>query len=1280
MDFSQFRNRNIISIIEDAASISIDLGLMEIEPISILISLNQKYSDELVRYFNLCGINSKKFYSRIVNCVGLYPHSDSRLNKVHLSSSAINALYATLEIEENVGEMAYPNSALVTALLLTPGPLKQVADELGITTAKMQKVVTTSERLLVFDPESCCFKHLDEDVYSERIPISDIYDVPKIGQVMSDDRSCESESNKTEHISLELNNPYGLTEEIHQLEEFISASEKLLERGVPTRLECDTIIIGETGTGKNYLAEWFTHKLHDSNLIKRREPVLIDAVNWRVFEEHLGENLESISDGVLVVDNVQKLVSENDVHNIGTLDALFSAMSNFEKRPIVILLGLPNGFTEFLAKNPSVRRMFEYSFNLKGYAADELAKICELSLLQKFNETIDEDCRHKLLNIFKYLLRNKPESWACAHSAIKKADSIFMAFSMRGGQHICPEDIVGEEDRDVTVEEVLAKLDDFVGVENVREELRQIAAEIEYDKERFGGNPSIRSHFVFTGNPGTGKTSIARVFAEVLKALKVLPAGHLVEADRSKLVSAYVGQTAIQTNELIDKALGGILFIDEAYTLTTDINSGSGFGKEAIDTLLKRLEDDRGKFVCIVAGYTKEMHDFLQSNPGMQSRFNKVIEFKDYTGNELAEIFRRLVSQNGFKLSTDAANNLDNFFCDIYAGRTRNFGNAREVRNIFDDAKKRQSRRLTTLRQQGNYSPEMAFILTREDIEGEDSIRSMSLDEIMSDMDKEFVGMDNVKDAIRGLANTIAAKIRRSSAGIGDARKLGIHILLTGNPGTGKTSVARTLGKVFKAIKLLPTDKVLEVDKSALVGQFVGSTPQKVNEVVDRAMGGVLFIDEAYTLSQDTNSGNSFGREAIETLMKRMEDDRGKFVCIMAGYRDLMEEFVRINPGIDSRVSHRIHIDDYSAGELTTIFIRMVASQGLDIDDVATDKVRQAIDEMMTVKTKDFGNARDVRKLFDNTLERQAARIQSLPASASVKDISTITAVDIPVETHKDINEQECLAKLDRLVGLEAVKWEIRNLTQYLKLEKMRSESMGKKFIGVRDHYLFLGNPGTGKTTVARILGEIFLALGISKNTRFVETDRSGLVAGYVGQTAPLANRVIDSALGGILFIDEAYTLSQGFNDSFGQEAIDTLLKRMEDDRGKFVCIAAGYSREMQQFISSNSGLQSRFNKVIHFEDYSEAELIEIFRRKIESEGFRLASSAEMAMRNMVRLALCHRNANFGNAREINNMFQTVKERQSNRLYQSMSTGVQLSQADLLTLLPLDFQTNSTNE
>lgn len=1071
----------------------------------------------------------------------------------------------------------------------------------------------------------------------------------------------------------------GLTDIKQQIAQLITTFNSVKNRGANITIGCDTIIMGASGTGKTHLANAIAKALYSANIVKQPRPLVVDAVDWDNFVKDWQENIKKVQDGILIIDNVQKLVPDGYSKNVDKLDILFSGMDKWNGNPIVIITGLPDGFREYIEGNPQVRNKFEYFFRLEEYSAQELTAICIKALSEKYKVGIEADAYGKLERVMMFIVRNKPEGWGNAHAALKMADEIFYNMVRRGGETVSCADIEGTEYRDKTSEEIMAELDEFVGIDNIRTEIRNLISELELSKVRSNkdGSGEINSHYIFSGNPGTGKTTIARKMSDIFKAMGVLPIGHLVEADRSKLVGQYVGQTAIQTNRLIDKAMGGVLLIDEAYTLNQ--GDSDNFGHEAIDTLLKRLEDDRGKFVCIVAGYTKQMFDFIQSNPGLKSRFNKDIRFEDYDGGSLTAIFRQQMASKSkemprpLTLSDEAERNLRNFFDMMYATRDRNFGNARDVRKVFETAMSRQSARLTKLRTEGQFTPDMLFVLTRDDIEGDENTRELNLDDIMTKMEREFVGMQSVKDAMRTIGKKMATNRLRMEHGVGDAKTLGIHIKLTGNPGTGKTTVARTLGEMLKAVHVLPTDNVIEVDRSKLVSQYVGETAKLVNQTIDRAMGGILFVDEAYTLSQDSGSGSDFGKEAIETLMKRMEDDRGKFVCILAGYRNEMDNFMRVNPGIKSRITHHIHIEDYTRDELLQIFKNMVKKEKMVLTPEAEELSRRAVDEIVSAKSKDFGNAREMRKLLDTTLDNQANRIDRLDGNVTKEQLITIEAEDIPVAKHKDIDEEECLKALDKLVGLDGVKQEVRNLVNYLKLEKMRAEALGKKFAGMRDHYLFLGNPGTGKTTVARIMADVFLSLGITTKSGIVEVDRSKLVAKYVGHTAEQTNNVIDSAMGSILFIDEAYTLNQGPQDNFGNEAIDTLLKRMEDDRGKFVCIAAGYSYEMGEFLAANSGLQSRFNKTIVFEDYDAASLAEIFRRKAAGENFTMSPEAESAMVNRFVELYENRTQNFGNAREVNNVFQKVKERQSQRIIDMMMKGGRPSPADLLSFTPEDF-------
>ena len=267
------------------------------------------------------------------------------------------------------------------------------------------------------------------------------------------------------------------------------------------------------------------------------------------------------------------------------------------------------------------------------------------------------------------------------------------------------------------------------------------------------------------------------------------------------------------------------------------------------------------------------------------------------------------------------------------------------------------------------------------------------------------------------------------------------------------------------------------------------------------------------------------------------------------------------------------------------------------------------------------------------------------------EEIHNKTSID---GNKKDDGQEESLEdllnELNELIGLAGVKEEVSSLVNILKINKLR-ESRGFKVPQVSKHLVFLGNPGTGKTTVARLLSKIYKKLGVLEKGQLVEVDRSGLVAGYVGQTAIKTQEKIDEAMGGVLFIDEAYTLAKGEND-FGQESIDTLLKAMEDQREDFVVIVAGYSKPMNRFLESNPGLKSRFNKSITFEDYSPNELLDIFELFCKLNDMRLSSDARDYLTQYLSKLSNEKSENFANGREMRNLFEKTFTNQANRLSQ----------------------------
>lgn len=262
-------------------------------------------------------------------------------------------------------------------------------------------------------------------------------------------------------------------------------------------------------------------------------------------------------------------------------------------------------------------------------------------------------------------------------------------------------------------------------------------------------------------------------------------------------------------------------------------------------------------------------------------------------------------------------------------------------------------------------------------------------------------------------------------------------------------------------------------------------------------------------------------------------------------------------------------------------------------------------------------------------------------------DKQSETAKDSVVVT--DALEGDPFEELESLIGLGPVKEEVKSLTNFVKIQQARKEK-GLKQASVSYHLVFTGSPGTGKTTVARIMAKIYKDLGVLKKGHLVETDRSGLVGEYVGQTAVKTNAVIDSALGGVLFIDEAYSLTDAGKNDYGSEAISTLLKRMEDDRDNLVVIVAGYTNEMKRFIDANPGLQSRFNRYINFPDYSSGELYQIYLMRAKKYGIELTDEASAFLKEHLDYVVAHKDRNFGNARYARNLFEKTLTAQANRL------------------------------
>ena len=513
----------------------------------------------------------------------------------------------------------------------------------------------------------------------------------------------------------------------------------------------------------------------------------------------------------------------------------------------------------------------------------------------------------------------------------------------------------------------------------------------------------------------------------------------------------------------------------------------------------------------------------------------------------------------------------------------------------------------------------------------ESRYQSSSLQEMLD----SIIGLDQVKDMIRRLEHF--AVFRKQMKGRGIALPAAnMHMLFTGNPGTGKTMVARIITTMLFKIGIIRKNKCVEVSSKDLIAKYVGHTDKTTAKKIEEALGGVLFIDEAYALAPDARYGEntaSFGKEAIAEIVKSMEDYKDDLIIIFAGYEREMADFVSLNPGLASRIGYTLHFDDYTPQQLLEIFnmkvgkSKMRVGEGVDI----------ALIDLFTYYSRfpNFGNGRFVDEVLQKALEKHAQRCSE---ATDIQDVDLLTREDIPsrrdlfnVVEGSGFNAERLL---EPLVGLEKIKQKVLDLESDV-IYREEARRRGLKLPDASLHMVFLGNPGTGKTTLARIVGKILFGVGAVPNNRFVEVEAKDLVSRYVGDTGEQVTRTVKDALGGILFVDEAYALME---TSQAREALAVLVKAMEDHKGEFVAIFAGYRQEMRAFIDANPGLASRIGYTFDFEDYGYDELQQIFERKIAAAGLTLADGAAEKAKDVFKYF--HRVENFGNGRFVDRVLQ----------------------------------------
>ena len=774
--------------------------------------------------------------------------------------------------------------------------------------------------------------------------------------------------------------------------------------GVPVRpAPRHMIFTGESGTGKFVVAQLLARLFREHGVLSKGQIIKARRRNL-ISETQFKDMVESAKGGVLFLDELHMLEADDSTLDREALERLTAFLEDDAGDVVVIAEGSGRAVHEFYERHAQLTELFGRRVHFPNYTADELADIFA-HLVSKIGHKLTEPAAVAAAQLIR--TRRSTQIRSNAQYVTELLDRVLAQQAHRivsESEQLTDEAVIELRAADIPTSETtelasvagdpLSELDRLVGLAAVKDEVRQMRAEAQLSAaRRAGGLASLQPsrHMVLTGNPGTAKTTVARIIASIYAELGLLSSGHLVEVTRADLVARYVGQSAPKTKSVVERALGGVLFIDEAYTLVP--NSSNDFGTEVLATLMECMETHRDDLVVIAAGYPAEMRGFLKSNPGLASRFTKQIEFADYTSDELLAILDKLATDAGFIFTTSAREDVRIRLKKVRRGTS--FGNGRFVRNLLEKTIAKQALRLTS----SDSAPtnEQMRELRTADLPTDETPKpaSVSGTEPMRALER-LIGLTAAKEEVHRLKAEAEITLLRDRAGIRLERP-GRHMVFAGNPGTGKTAVARIVAAIYADLKLLSSGHLVEVARADLISPYVGYTAQKVRNVLEQALGGVLFIDEAYALnSGGSDSSHGVEAEAVTALLEGMETHRDDLVVIAAGYPAPMKSFLDANPGLSSRFDKRINFDDYTDDELIAIFSQMASDTGFLAGAETIAAVRDRLEHWE--RDESFGNARTVRSLLERAVAEQAVRLTKQTSVPDEEDLRALLPVDLPAD------------------------------------------------------------------------------------------------------------------------------------------------------------------------------------------------------------------------------------------------------------------------------------------
>lgn len=813
-----------------------------------------------------------------------------------------------------------------------------------------------------------------------------------------------------------------------------------------------------------------------------------------------------------------------------------------------------------------------------------------------------------------------------------------------------------------------------------------------------GNETSIFSksiNFAFVGNPGTGKTTVARLFADLLEQSGVRPGKKFIQMTASEAIrkgqKAFAAELesliggkkniappptefrngmAVEIQDKKDKLkwYPGRIISTPYSGRAVEVQYSDGTSEEVAPSLIRPVGIEESKLGGIL--FIDEAYDL---DPSVSSEGRAILaeimsaaeEHRDSLTIILAgykdEIEQKLFSSNSGMASRFITVPFNDFSQDqlasiwrsmvaqkkwkcsedvtqvvarraIRGAGTKGFANARSVRKMFESAASESEK---------SYTHGQPEILMEHVVGLEPNRQNIPELDLALNQLENLIGLDKAKEAIYEIIKVAQNNYKRELANE-PIDHISLNKIFVGNPGTGKTTFASIYGKILHSLRLLSNGEVIYKTASDFVGDVVGESQSKTKAIIEMAKGKVLLIDEAYNLDD-----NLYGKQVLDTIVEKISGAPGEDICVvLVGYKNQMLKMLRDqNPGLARRFDPvLLEFEDFNDNELLCILSQSCKKNNLT---ASFDVKRQAVSLLARRRNlPNFGNAGAVHSLVSESVKRISAR-NATDRVLSIEDVDSLAKGQLAPEI-----------ALNDIKGFGQIEKELRNLNSLIALRRQE----GRSTSGLLGHYVFQGPPGTGKTTVARTIGKILFSYGILATPNVIETSAQDLIAGYVGHTSKLVEDKLRQAQGGVLFIDEAYYLGQG---GFGQEAVAKLLTMLtlpEFMNGKTVVILAGYEEQLHQMLQQNPGLKSRFNKYINFKNLNEDICVNIVKKELSEQlprGFQLGLDVEQKLKEgFIELM---KRPGWANGRDVKEMVQKLLKFRDMRISRDLIPGVETS-------------------